>query len=386
MARNFGLLIVLLGLLFTACKKHRADESRNSYTVKKLVIDMKQTELLDTNQYLIPKVISLKSADGIILPQYDKMLFRNGKIYVMDKEVTRRVMVFDTLGHYLYKVGEVGRALNEMHRQPSDFDVDPHNGCIYLFDSEGRKVIKYDAMGKYLSTDVLEDIWPYAFGLTETGNYAFAFRMLNDSRETTYELSVYDPSGHNKSNYRPLEDHQMFTTDMPFWHSDVGLCYIPNLCDTVFIFSGDTLSRAVHVDFKGKFLPQDVVSELKRNGKADIRKNYEGYVYNLTKYEENGEWVNVDYSVGVGLHYLKNKRTGKEFLFTSLFKGFFPSNLFFIQGKYLVYLITEDNVADVMAGEGEDWWDETLAETHEVIRKMLDGRIALPALVYVEIK
>jgi len=57
-----------------------------------------------------------------------------------------------------------------------------------------------------------------------------------------------------------------------------------------------------------------------------------------------------------------------------------------IQGKYLVYLITEDNVADVMAGEGEDWWDETLAETHEVIRKMLDGRIALPALVYVEIK
>lgn len=222
MARNFGLLIVLLGLLFTACKKHRADESRNSYTVKKLVIDMKQTELLDTNQYLIPKVISLKSADGIILPQYDKMVFRNGKIYVMDKEVTRRVMVFDTLGHYLYKVGEVGRALNEMYRQPSDFDVDPHNGCLYLFDSEGRKVIKYDAMGKYLSTDVLEDIWPYAFGLTETGNYAFAFRMLDDNRETTYELSVYDPSGHNKSNYRPLEDHQMFTTDMPFWHSDVG--------------------------------------------------------------------------------------------------------------------------------------------------------------------
>ena len=43
-------------------------------------------------------------------------------------------------------------------------------------------------------------------------------------------------------------------------------------------------------------------------------------------------------------------------------------------------------MVDVMAGEGEDWWDETLAETHEVIRKMLDGRIALPALVYVEIK
>lgn len=181
-------------------------------------------------------------------------------------------------------------------------------------------------------------------------------------------------------------EHQMFTTDMPFWHSDVGLCYIPNLSDTVFIFNGDTLSRAIHVDFKGKFLSQNVVAELKHKGEAAIRKNYEGYVYNLTKYEENDEWVNVDYSVGVRVHYLKNKRTGKEFLFTSLFKGFFPANLFFIQGKYLVYLVTEDSVADVMVRKGEDWWEDTFVETHDAVKKMLDGRIPLPALVYVEIK
>ena len=104
----------------------------------------------------------------------------------------------------------------------------------------------------------------------------------------------------------------MFTTDMPFWHSDVGLCYIPNLSDTVFIFNGDTLSRAIHVDFKGKFLSQNVVAELKHKGEAAIRKNYEGYVYNLTKYEENDEWVNVDYSVGVRVHYLKNKTNWKR--------------------------------------------------------------------------
>ena len=83
------------------------------------------------------------------------------------------------------------------------------------------------------------------------------------------------------------------------------------------------------MDFKGKFLSQNVVAELKHKGEAAIRKNYEGYVYNLTKYEENDEWVNVDYSVGVRVHYLKNKRTGKEFLFTSLFKGFSQPTYFF---------------------------------------------------------
>lgn len=94
---------------------------------------------MDTNQYIIPKILSLKGSEGMILPQYDKIVFQNGKIYVMDKEITKNVVVFDSLGNYLYKVGEVGRALNELYRQPTNFEVNSQSGNIYLFDSEGRK-------------------------------------------------------------------------------------------------------------------------------------------------------------------------------------------------------------------------------------------------------
>lgn len=384
--KYLGFLIAIFMFLLFSCNKRKQNVSYNSFAVETLVVDTRHMECLDSSKYVISKILPLKGAGEVILPRYDKIVFHDGKVYVMDKEITKRVVVFDSLGNYLYKVGEVGRAQNELYRQPTDFVVNPKNGHIHLFDSEGRKVIKYDASGKYYSTDILKDCWPYAFGLTENGNYSFAFRMLDGSQKTTYELAVYDSLGQSKSNYRPLADHQMFTTDMPFWHSDIGLCYIPNLSDTVFVFNGDTLSRAIHVDFKGKFLPREVVVELKKKGEAAIRKNYEGYVYNLIKYEENEDWVNVDYSNGIGVHFLKNKHTDKEYLFTSLFQGFFPASMFFIHGKYLVYLVTEDNVADVLAGQGNDEWENIYAETHNSIKDILDGKISLPALVYVEIK
>ena len=52
----------------------------------------------------------------------------------------------------------------------------------------------------------------------------------------------------------------------------------------------------------------------------------------------------------------------------------------------MVYLVTEDSVADVMVRKGEDWWEDTFVETHDAVKILFDGRFPLPALVYVEIK
>ena len=344
------------------------------------------TERLDTGQYVISHVLPLNCGENAFLPQYDKILFHKEKIYIMDRDVNKAIFVFDSLGNYLSKIGEVGHALNELYRQPTDFSVHPVTGHVYLFEDEGRKIIKYDENGRYYSTDVLKDIWPYAFALTNSGDYAFAFRMLNDEMSQTYELSVYDSLEHNKSNFRVLFNHQMFTENMPFWSSDSLLYYTPNLSDTVFVLNADTISRAIHVDFQGRFLPDKVVSQLKHDGKLSILKDYEGYIQGIKKYEENDYWISVDYSVGIGMHYLKNKKTNKDFVFTSLFKGFFPSDLFFIKDKYLVYLITEDNMMDVISLKNENWWHKAYSDTHDVVKKMIKGEIELPALVYVEIK
>ena len=75
MMKNVSLFIVLIGFLFFSCKKWQRNESHNDFTVEKLIVDTKQTECLDTNQYIIPKILSLKGSEGMILPQYDKIVF-----------------------------------------------------------------------------------------------------------------------------------------------------------------------------------------------------------------------------------------------------------------------------------------------------------------------
>ena len=380
------LLTLLSGLVLCACNKTERPESPRNFTVEDLVISTELTGHLDTTQYVISKVVPLTGGEDVIIPQYDKLVFQGDKVYILDKSISKRVFVYDTLGNFQYKVGEAGRALNEFYRQPSDFSVDSR-GRIYLFDSEGPKIIKYDEQGKYRSTDALREIWPYAFALTDNGDYAFAFRMMDDRTEVTYELAVYDSLEQNKSNYRPLADHQLFTYDIPFWSSEDKLYYIPNMSDTVFVLSGDTISRAIHLDFQGKFLPDEAVAEVQRTGElSKIARKHEGAVLGAVKYEENEHWIHVEYSIGIGLNYLKNKQTGEIHEFVSLFEGFFPASQFFICDNFLVYLMTEDSVLGTASMKEEDFWAETYGKTSGAVRKMLDGKTPLPALVYVELK
>ena len=102
--KNISLFIVLCGILLFSCTKQRMHGFHHGFKVEELVVNTKQMEGLDTGQYVISKILPLKCDEGVILPQYDKIVFQEGKIYVMDKEVTKGVVVFDSLGNYKNKL------------------------------------------------------------------------------------------------------------------------------------------------------------------------------------------------------------------------------------------------------------------------------------------
>lgn len=77
----------------------------------------------------------------------DKMLYADGRFYILDYMGTSSVLVFDEAGKFLFKVGQVGAGPGE-YSKVTDFDV--NNGCIYLLDSQRRNILSYDLAGRFL--------------------------------------------------------------------------------------------------------------------------------------------------------------------------------------------------------------------------------------------
>ena len=75
----------------------------------------------------------------------DKMLYIDGRFYILDCMGTSSVLVFDDNGNFLFKVGDFGQGPGE-YNSITDFDV--NNGYIYILDSKKRMIFSYDLDGK----------------------------------------------------------------------------------------------------------------------------------------------------------------------------------------------------------------------------------------------
>ena len=92
-------------------------------------------------QYEISEIISLSIPKdlGTIsgIPH-----FSNNRIFICDSQ-KKYVLVFDSNGNYLFKVGGVGHAQNEIIDYISDFDIDK-SGYIHVYNRNGLKILIYD--------------------------------------------------------------------------------------------------------------------------------------------------------------------------------------------------------------------------------------------------
>ena len=92
----------------------------------------------------------------------DKMLYIDGRFYILDCMGTSSVLVFDDNGNFLFKVGDFGQGPGE-YNSITDFDV--NNGYIYILDSKKRMIFSF--IIKFVS---VSSTWSFEFNSTSIPN------------------------------------------------------------------------------------------------------------------------------------------------------------------------------------------------------------------------
>ncbi len=96
------------------------------------------------------KTIILETSNDCFIGRIDELQVFDGYIYVLDQNIAKSLFVFDMEGHFIRKIGGLGKGPGE-YIQPTDFTLDIENRFIYLLDRSNR-VHKYQFDGTYINT------------------------------------------------------------------------------------------------------------------------------------------------------------------------------------------------------------------------------------------
>ncbi|QZT36338.1 6-bladed beta-propeller [Halosquirtibacter xylanolyticus] len=113
------------------------------------------------------------------------MKYKNGFYYIMDIVKGDRILVFDSKGKFIHKIGRKGRGPGEFIKCHA-FDVDDL-GNVYVVDTYNTRVIKYDRNSKFIS-EVKIDFLAKGFRLLSNDKFVF----LTRKKQKAYQILVTD--------------------------------------------------------------------------------------------------------------------------------------------------------------------------------------------------
>lgn len=206
--------IVYLLILFSSCSE-TVKKQNSGAILFPWNFDEKQyiQDLVDTVYF-----VAIEAHPDALFKQADKLIIKNGKIFIYDFFKQNQVFVFDMSGNFLYQVGTRGAGPGE-HIQMRNFTVD--DSCIYVIDNSIRKILLHDiSNGTYISEIKLPFV-AHDMEIAGNGDFVFAQQKIEGEtqpKEHAYNLFVTDRNMKIKLSLFPFKEN-----DCGVWSQ---LCYL----------------------------------------------------------------------------------------------------------------------------------------------------------------
>ena len=395
MVRNKAVVYAVAGLCFISlilsCSSTPSNTQIGEHKTERYSINPEVTTAgLKCTRYSMDSICSLSIPDDIVEIGIDKISVANGRIYILDTYITKKLYAFDYEGNLETVIGERGGSKGEFIGKPDDFFVDTGNK-LHVFDKLGHKINIFNPDGSVDKVIETSEFYPQSVGLTSNDRYMMYFTVGHKSesnvKDASSSLLLFDQEGKDyKSLMSSGEDFFCSISTHTFFQDCERLSFIPCFSDSVIVFKNDTVEKVVLFDFGEKTLCKEMPEAIIQDESHSFMENYQG-VLGLNRYQETNSLIYLEYIYqNCGLCWLYDKRTGQVVNGNNLFEGINPYTYYCLDGNQIVAYVDKKTVNNFKQYYHNKAFQDNLDKSPKQMRDILEGKIKLPALLFITIK
>lgn len=276
---------LILMLLFSCGKK---TNNENNTTVS---VNLDNVKAISGSVVQDVTYIPLETTDSCLIGRISKIIYRNGKFYIFDKEQNNNVTVFDKEGNYLFSVNKYGEAPGQ-YIEPMDMDVD-EAGNIYIFDNTNQRILKF-VENSSDAVDILP-IGEYFSDFAYINSDLFLLSDVYGLNGIKAKLFVYSVSEKKnkpllESTFADVDDISVMRASKHyFYRSGNSLNYYKRFSSELYTIGKDASVDVLLNIVSDKFAPPDILKKMEKNPKEFIQNMT--HIKDITSVYEVGDYI-----------------------------------------------------------------------------------------------
>lgn len=254
-----------LPLLLAGCKHSSTTTFRSTDAISEIDIDINQLNddsVFSKTDFIKPlKIIPLEVTDQSIFSKIEKIEKYDNRYFILDKNQSRRIYVFDDNGKFLQNIGKLGGGPGE-YPEIQDFTINRKSGDVIIIGSPSD-VYTYSSNGEFKGKKHVSDSYLWSIAWDGCGYLMTSDHWTFHEGEHSFLIYTFDDSFDCTGKWihvLPMQPMGIFTNKSSLSHINNTTYYTDFCTNKIYQYKcgNDTVSTAFEFKFKTP-IPDDVI-------------------------------------------------------------------------------------------------------------------------------
>ncbi len=209
----------------------------------------------------------------------DKIVQHQGRFYILDKEFSKRLYVYDTLGQLLHVHSRFPDG--SLFEAPNDFSINEVDNSLTIFEDSRKSLLHYASNGEFLSDEAI-DFTPrnICYHQSKLFSYLLTTRKQNNS-DSNPSLVILDTQNKSDKTILSIKDYPWirYYYANHFSSNPQRKLFVPKLSNTIYELEQNTIREAYHLDVGNSGFPANFLDTLSMPAQASFSETIQQHDY-----------------------------------------------------------------------------------------------------------